>query len=39
MNVTNDIYMLLLEIRKLEKAQLEELAAVRKALERLTGKQ
>lgn len=39
MNITNDIYMLLLDIRKLEKAQLEELAAIRKALERLTGKQ
>lgn len=39
MNITNDIYMLLLDIRKLEKAQFEELAAIRKALERLTGKQ
>ena len=38
MNSTTDIYMLLLEIRKLEKAQLEELQAIRRELEKLNKK-
>ena len=38
MNSTTDIYMLLLEIHKLEKAQLEELQAIRRELEKLNKK-
>ena len=38
MNNTADIYLLLLELRKLEKAQLEELQAIRRELEKLNKK-
>ena len=38
MNNTTDIYLLLLELRKLEKAQLEELQAIRRELEKLNKK-
>lgn len=38
MDITNDIYILLRRIQELEKAQLEELRAIRQELEKLNKK-